>query len=98
MRTQAQFAAAGALDRLATFPRGSLVDRIDALPHAHGALVRQWREIRDHVDDAAVAAAIDRYLGRRMTPAEWLQHSTDWIKRVPGGPRLRRLGKRLLGR
>jgi hypothetical protein len=96
VRTQAQFAAAGTLRRLTTFPRGSLVERIDALPHAHDSLVGQWRDIREAVDDRAVAAAIDRYLARKMTPTEWLQHRTDWIKRWPAGRLLRRIGKRLL--
>jgi hypothetical protein len=69
LRTQAQFAAAGALGRLRVFPPGRLAPGIDALPTVTPTLSRQWRAVRAAIDDTAIAASIDRLLARSASAA-----------------------------
>jgi hypothetical protein len=102
VRTQASFAAVGALDRLATFPRVPLVDLIDGVPCVDPINVESWMMIRRESADAAVIAAVDRLLARRPSRAARFRAATapwinPWLDRAPGGRTIRRIGKRLLG-
>lgn len=64
VRTQAQFAAAGHLGDLQTFPEGDLVTRINRLLSVSHDLAGQWRDIRVEIDDPDLRRAIDRLLRR----------------------------------
>ncbi|MBM3450754.1 MAG: hypothetical protein FJX78_07205 [Armatimonadetes bacterium] len=64
VRTQGQFAAAGALGRLRVFPTAPLAARIDGVAKTRPHLAGQWREIRSVIDEREITAAIDRLLAR----------------------------------
>lgn len=64
VRTQAQLATAGVLEHFETFLPGSLAARIDNLPVAEGALISQWRDIRNQISQPTVRSAVDRLLAR----------------------------------
>ena len=64
VRTQAQFAVAGHLADLRTFPEGDLVTRINRLRSVNHDLAGQWRDIRGELDDPDLRRAIDRLLRR----------------------------------
>ena len=98
VRSQAQFAVAGALGKLQTFPPGSLVERIDGVKWVQTELATQWREIRAHIADRAAEAAIDRLLARQPSIGDWLQRNTKALRRTAAGRLVRRVGKRLLQR
>jgi len=98
VRTQLAFAAAGALDRLQTFPSGSLIQRIDDLPYIPEHRKGWWREVHDAIADRPIRDAIDRCLARRIPVVDWLQQKTEWLRRSSTGRVVRRLGGRLITR
>ncbi len=99
VRTQTGFAAAGRLDRLTTFPRAPLVERIDGVPHVPPVNFTAWEYIREHTDDARIVAAIERLLGRPPSAAERDRDGVrPWHDGRPGGRNVRAVGKRLLPR
>ncbi|MCP5368404.1 MAG: hypothetical protein H6907_15320 [Hyphomicrobiales bacterium] len=63
VRTQVAFLAAGALDRLRTFPPGSLVARLDALPGVAALVERNYLEVMDHLP-ADVRRSVQALLAR----------------------------------
>lgn len=64
VRTQAQFAAAGTLGDLRTFPAGDLADRIDGIAAIPSHLVGQWRAVEDSLPPGREKDAVSRLVGR----------------------------------
>jgi len=78
VRTQLEFYIAGALDKVQAFPRGSLAQRIDALPGVSLPVVHFYEAYRDRIEDPAIRSRISSLLVRSL---RWrARHS--W-KRLP---------------
>jgi hypothetical protein len=95
VRTQAQFLTTGHLDKVETFPPGSVIDRIDELPR--GKFPNQWLDISNATSDVSVRGAIQRLMER--TPQKATDHniywswkddlrfwSSDLLRRLPSAP------------
>jgi hypothetical protein len=91
VRTQAQFAVAGRLGDLQTFPPGDLVQRIDALRWIKRSLFKQWGDIYDALEDQRLRRAIERLLRRSKVlevPIELMKSAgltRGRLRRLSGG-------------
>jgi hypothetical protein len=74
VRTQAQFAVAGTLDKLKTFPGGSLVQRVEALARVETSLRNQWAEISQELGSGELKTAIDKLIDRSAPEKDKLFH------------------------
>jgi len=68
VRTQAQFAAAGALNRLEIFPKGGLTDRINQIASIPIHLVDQWKHIVQQLPQSPEKSAADDLIKRTSPP------------------------------
>lgn len=82
VRTQAQFAAAGTLDRLRVFPKGDLAARINRVPFVEGPLRKQWEEIRRETPGVRLSSAID-LLFRRSDRREFRRQLSRILRHRP---------------
>lgn len=74
VRTQAQFLTTGHLDKVETFPPGSVIERIDELPR--GEFPNQWQDISNASSDAGLREAIQRLIER--TPQRATDQNIYW--------------------
>jgi hypothetical protein len=78
VRTQLEFLTAGNLERITTFPNGSLSERIDRLSRLEKHLLFFYEEMIDHIDAPDVRQAIDALVVRSR---EW-QPPRPWYRRL----------------
>jgi len=80
VRTQLELSAAGALERVQTFPQGDLIDRINALPGISAHVAYYYELASRRIGDSAISASICSLLARSP---RW-QARQSW-KSVPVG-------------
>jgi hypothetical protein len=64
VRTQLEFRICGFLDKVKTFPKGSLTDRIESLPSLSPLLRERWSLMLEWIDDRKLRRATERLIER----------------------------------
>jgi hypothetical protein len=64
VRTQLQFATAGTLGSIESFPAGDLVQRVDGVPKVGASVQNQWAELAEELTAGDLKAAINRLIER----------------------------------
>jgi hypothetical protein len=78
LRTQLELFTSGNLDKMKTFPDGSLRARIDGLSHVAKHLIFFYEEMLDDIDDPDVRQSVEALLVRSR---EW-QPPQPWYRRL----------------